>query len=290
MRVARASVEGHHRVLLARTDGPWHVLSGPPGDDPADTAALVETWPAVLAAFTAGQVRPVDLDESTLLCPLVRPGKVLAIGLNYLDHIEETGLATPDRPLLFAKFLNTLAGPYDDVEIDERLTEQGDYEVELAAVIGRRVRRLPEAQGLDAVFGYTVANDISARDAQFSDGQFDRSKSFDGFLPMGPWLTTRDEVSDPQALALRCRVKDEVRQDSSTKQMLFPVAHLVHYLSLGMTLEPGDVLLTGTPSGVGHGRRPPSYLRPGDVVECEVEGLGAIANTIVPSTVSPAPT
>lgn len=281
MRIARARVDGHDRIVVANTTGPWHVLAGPPRDDPADTPALIESWSAVREAFVAGQMRQVDVDESALLCPLVRPGKVLAIGLNYVDHIAETRLATPDRPLLFAKFLNTLAGPYDDVEVDERLTEQGDYEVELAAIIGRRTRRVPERSALDAIFGYTVANDVSARDAQFRDGQFDRSKSFDGFLPIGPWLTTGDQVPDPQALAVRSLVNDEVRQDSSTREMLFPVAHLVHYLSLGMTLEPGDVLLTGTPSGVGHGMRPPSYLRPGDVVGCEVEGLGGILNRIV---------
>ena len=165
--------------------------------------------------------------------------------------------------------------------MDKELTERGDYEVELAVVIGKRTRKVGEDRALDSVFGYTVANDVSARDWQKADGQFDRSKSFDTFCPIGPWITTADEVPDPQGLALRSWVNGELRQDSSTKEMLFDIAHLIHYLSRGMTLEPGDVLLTGTPHGVGFAMEPPRYLAPGDVVECEVEGLGRLRNAVV---------
>ena len=215
------------------------------------------------------------------LRPIVAPTKVLAIGKNYLDHIRETNSKQPERPILFGKFPNSLNDPYGEIIMDPELTEQGDYEVELAVIIGKMTRGVSEQDALDSVFGYTVGNDISARDWQRADGQFDRSKSFDTFCPIGPWITTTDEVPDPQGLALKSWVNGELRQDSSTKEMLFGVAHLIHYLARGMTLEPGDVLLTGTPRGVGSAMKPPRFLVPGDVVECEVEGLGRLRNAVV---------
>ena len=165
--------------------------------------------------------------------------------------------------------------------VDSRLTARADYEVELAVIMGRSTRDVAEADALDHVFGYTVSNDVSARDAQRADRQFGRSKSFDTFCPIGPWITSADRVADPQALGLWTRVNGEPRQDSSTAKMLFSVAYLIHYLARGMTLEPGDVILTGTPSGVGLFMDPPVFLQPGDVVECGVEGLGTIRNVIV---------
>lgn len=220
-------------------------------------------------------------DESELLCPIVRPSKVLAIGLNYMDHIRETNSTAPERPVLFAKFPNALNDPRGAVVMDPDLTEQGDYEAELAVVIGSWTRNVTVEDALDHVFGYAVANDISARDWQFRDPQFSRSKSFDTFCPVGPWITTTDEVSDPQALAIKCWVNGEARQDSSTKEMVFSVAELIAFLARGMTLEPGDVILTGTPHGVGFAMDPPQFLAPGDVVRCEVEGLGSLENAIV---------
>ncbi|MGH2698435.1 MAG: fumarylacetoacetate hydrolase family protein, partial [Actinomycetota bacterium] len=181
----------------------------------------------------------------------------------------------------FGKFPNSLNDPYGRIVMDEQLTEQGDYEVELAVVIGKTTRRVSEENALQSVFGYTVANDVSARDWQKADRQFDRSKSFDTFCPIGPWITTSDEVPDPQGLSLKSWVNGELRQDSSTKEMLFGVAHLIYYLSRGMTLKPGDVILTGTPHGVGFAMDPPRFLAPGDSVECEVEGLGRLSNAVV---------
>ncbi len=221
------------------------------------------------------------LEEVQYLNPIVPPANLMAIGFNYLDHINEAKVPKPENPIVFAKFTNSLNDPYGRIVIDRRLTERGDYEVELAVVIGASTRGISEADALSSVFGYTIANDVSARDWQRADGQFDRSKSFDSFCPVGPWITTADEVPDPQGLPLRSWVNGELRQDSSTKEMLFSVAYLIHYLARGMTLEPGDVILTGTPHGVGSVMDPPRYLEPGDVVTCEVEGLGRIEHEVV---------
>jgi 2-keto-4-pentenoate hydratase/2-oxohepta-3-ene-1,7-dioic acid hydratase in catechol pathway len=223
----------------------------------------------------------VGADGASLGAPLDRPGKILAIGLNYLDHIKETGAKVPDAPLLFGKFPSAITGPYDDVVIDARLTEQADYEVELAVVIGCPTRDIAEIDALDAVAGYCVANDVSSRDNQFRESQWIRSKSFDGFCPIGPWITTADEVPDPHNLALGTTVNGDVRQDSNTKQLLFGVPELVSFLSHGIMLEPGDLILTGTPPGVAVAMEGQPWLVPGDVVRCEVEGLGHLENRLV---------
>ena len=231
--------------------------------------------------------RPVDpavsvgeVETASLLAP-VRPSKIIAIGLNYQDHIDETGLDKPERPLIFAKFPSSLIGPGGDIVLDDSVTQRADWEVELGVVIGERMRDVPESQALDYVFGYTVGNDVSARDVQFGDVQWVRGKSLDTFCPVGPALVTRDEIPDPQALPLRTRVNGEVVQDSSTSLMLFGVAELLSFCSRSFTLEPGDLLLSGTPWGCGEFMDPKRSLQPGDVVETEVEGIGTLRNPVV---------
>jgi 2-keto-4-pentenoate hydratase/2-oxohepta-3-ene-1,7-dioic acid hydratase in catechol pathway len=210
-----------------------------------------------------------------------RPGKIVCVGLNYLDHIRESGAEPPAEPLIFAKFPSAVIGAGDPIPIDESLTKRVDWEVELAVVIGRTARRVERAAALDHVFGYTVANDVSARDLQFGDGQWVRGKSLDGFCPLGPEVVTADEIPDPQALALRTTVNGEVMQDSSTAEMVFGVAELIAFCSRSFTLEPGDVMLTGTPWGCGEFMDPPRSLHPGDVVEVSIEGIGSLRNPVV---------
>jgi 5-carboxymethyl-2-hydroxymuconate isomerase len=258
-------------------DGGWVLLSQV-GIEAAETADVIAQQDAIASAVAGARSGSAEL---SLRCPVVRPTKVLAIGLNYMDHIRETGAAVPERPVLFAKFPNTLNDPFGPIVVDAALTEKADYEVELAVVIGKRTRGVSKADALEHVFGYAVGNDVSARDWQFADPQFDRSKGFDTFCPIGPWITTADEVPDPQALAIRSWVNGEARQDSSTKEMVHAVAELIEFLSRGMTLEAGDVIVTGTPHGVGFAMNPPRFLAPGDVVRCEIEGLGAIENPCV---------
>jgi 5-carboxymethyl-2-hydroxymuconate isomerase len=220
-----------------------------------------------------------DAVAGELAAPL-QPGKIVAIGLNYLDHIRESNLPQPAQPLVFAKFPSSVTGPNDPIVVDTKLTAQVDWEVELCVVVGRRMRAVSVNAALDYVFGFTVGNDVSARDVQFSESQWTRGKSFDTFCPVGPVVVTADEIPDPQVLALRTRVNGEVMQDSSTAQMLFGVAELLAFCSRSFTLEPGDLLLTGTPWGCGYFMDPPRALQVGDVVECEVERIGVLRNPV----------
>jgi 2-keto-4-pentenoate hydratase/2-oxohepta-3-ene-1,7-dioic acid hydratase in catechol pathway len=226
---------------------------------------------------TAGAPRP--LEEVRLLAPVPRPGKIICVGLNYRDHARETGQAIPEEPVLFSKYANSVVGPGADVVVPGE-AEKIDYEAELAVVVGRRASRVPAADALDHVAGYACANDVSSRSLQFRSSQWLLGKAIDTFLPLGPFLVTADEVPDPQALGIRCLVNDEVRQSSDTGQMVFGVAELVSFISRTLTLEPGDVLVTGTPSGVGMAADPPRFLQPGDRMRVEVDGLGALDNTV----------
>ena len=199
---------------------------------------------------------------------------MICIGLNYSDHAAETGAAVPSEPIIFMKATSAVCGPNDPIIIP-RGSEKTDWEVELAVVIGKRAKYVAEAQAMDHVAGYCICNDVSERAFQTErQGQWTKGKSADNFGPLGPWLVTRDEVADPQALPMWLTVNGAKRQDGSTKTMVYGVAHLVSYLSQFMTLEPGDVISTGTPPGVGMGMKPPTYLKAGDVVELGIEGLG----------------
>jgi acylpyruvate hydrolase len=222
---------------------------------------------------------PRPLAEVKLLAPVPRPGKIICVGLNYRDHAKETGKAVPTEPILFPKFANSVVGPGAEVLVPPEADEI-DYEAELAVVIGRRASRVAAADALDHVAGYTCANDVSSRSLQFLSGQWLLGKAIDTFLPLGPWLVTADEVPDPQALGIRCLVNDELLQDSSTSEMVFGVAELVSYTSRTLTLEPGDLLVTGTPAGVGMAADPPRYLRAGDRMRVEIDGLGELENTV----------
>jgi 2-keto-4-pentenoate hydratase/2-oxohepta-3-ene-1,7-dioic acid hydratase in catechol pathway len=210
-----------------------------------------------------------------------RPGKIVAIGLNYLDHIREAGLPAPERPLVFTKFTTSVIGDGDPIVIDRELTERVDWEVELAVVVGREMRAVPAGRALDHVLGYTVANDVSARDLQFSDGQWVRAKSLDTFCPLGPVLVPAAEIPDPQSLGLRTRVNGETVQDSHTSEMVFGVAELLAFCSHSFTLERGDVVLTGTPWGCGEFMDPRRSLADGDVVEVEIDRIGTLRNPVV---------
>lgn len=218
------------------------------------------------------------LSRVTAVAPL-NPGKIIAIGRNYADHAAETGSDLPKVPLIFAKLTNSIISTGEAITWNTSITKEVDWEVELAVVIGKMAKNVPEEKALDYVFGYTVANDVSARDLQLRiDAQWTRGKSLDTFCPLGPYIVTRDEIADPQNLNLKTTVNDEVVQDSNTKFMIFNVAHLISYISRSITLEPGDLILTGTPSGVGEGMKPPRYLKDGDVVTCSIEGIGEITN------------
>lgn len=279
MKLARTVIDGDGQFVVSQDGEAWLPLDRL-GLDLPDTAAVIAHWDEILKLADSHDFE-LHVDPRALLSPVVRPSKVLCIGLNYMDHIRETDAQKPERPVVFAKYPNAVNDPYGDIVVDDRLTSQGDYEVELAVIMGTNTRWTDESSALDAVFGFAVANDVSARDLQRSDAQFSRSKSMDTFCPIGPWITTADEVPDPQDLRLRSWVNDELRQDSTTGEMLFTAAALIEFLSRTMTLEPGDVILTGTPHGVGFAMDPPRFLQPGDVVRCEVEDLGVIENRVV---------
>jgi 2,4-diketo-3-deoxy-L-fuconate hydrolase len=222
----------------------------------------------------------VALEEVHLHAPITRPGKIVAIGLNYVDHAEETGQPIPEVPVVFGKYPNTIIGPGEPIRIPP-IASQIDYEAELTIVIGRRARNVSEDEAMEYVFGYTNANDVSARDLQFSEGgQWTRSKSIDTFCPVGPYIATRDEIPDPHNLYIRCILNGEVVQDGHTSKMIFSVAEMVSFLSQGMTLEPGDLIITGTPPGVGMARAPQLWMKPGDEVSIEIEGLGTLTNPV----------
>jgi 2-keto-4-pentenoate hydratase/2-oxohepta-3-ene-1,7-dioic acid hydratase in catechol pathway len=237
------------------------------------------SWERVLAGEPVAAVNgTIPLAEATLLVPTSRPGKIVCVGLNYLDHCRETNTPIPERPLLFCKFTTAIANPGSEIVWSTALTTEVDFEAELAVVIGRHCRRVTEAEALSYVAGYTAANDVSARDIQMGDGQWVRGKSLDSFCPLGPVLVTADEIPDPQALAIRSLLNGRLMQNSHTREMIFSVANLIAFCSQAFTLEPGDIILTGTPHGVGLGRTPKVYMQDGDVIVVEIEGIGRLEN------------
>jgi 2-keto-4-pentenoate hydratase/2-oxohepta-3-ene-1,7-dioic acid hydratase in catechol pathway len=249
----------------------------------ADVAGLLRDGvdPSTLAR---GATRA--LESTTLEAPL-HPGKIVAIGLNYHRHASESGVEAPTSPLIFAKFPSSVTGPTDEIVIDRDVTQSVDWEAELGVVVGSAMRNVPAERVLEHVFGYTVVNDVTARDAQSGDGQWIRGKSMDTFCPLGPVVVTRDEIPDPQALRVWAAVNGELMQDASTADMIFPVAELLAYCSRNFTLKPGDLVITGTPWGVGVVRDPPLSLQAGDLLETGVDGIGSLANPVVEASGAP---
>jgi ureidoglycolate lyase len=246
----------------------------------ADMIELIARWPSLerevrnLAAAASGSLALADVH---LQAPIRRPGKIMAIGLNYADHIAESGLGTPEHQIWFSKASTAANGPYDPIEVP-RVSQALDYEAEMVAVIGAGGRHIAKADAAKAVFGYCVGNDATERAWQHRTPQWVIGKSFDTHAPFGPWITTADAVPDPHALGIRCLVNGEVRQDSNTRHLVFNVWDQIEHLSQAMTLEPGDLIFTGTPGGIGAAMKPMRFLKDGDRVRIEIDGLGAIDN------------
>lgn len=245
---------------------------------------LITNWhdlEAEVGRISAEASHPIALSGVRLLAPVARPGKIMAIGLNYADHIAESGQATPEQQVWFSKAVTSVNGPYDPIQIP-KVSPYVDYEAELVAVIGKGGRHIAASDAAAAVFGYCVGNDVTERAWQNRTPQWVLGKSFDSHAPFGPWITTADELTDPHNLDIRCLVNGEARQSSNTSQLVFNVWAQVEQLSQAMTLEPGDVIFTGTPGGVGAAMKPMQFLKAGDVVRVEIDGLGAIENHCEP--------
>ncbi|NJO35125.1 MAG: fumarylacetoacetate hydrolase family protein [Rhodospirillales bacterium] len=265
------------------------------GDDIVSLAPIADRYPTMLSIVAGGDqalsaarqvlasgAAALALKDAHLLAPIETPGKYLAIGMNYAKHLEEAdrlGVGRSKHQVWFNKQTTCIAGPYDP--IDPGVTEKLDYEVELGVVIGKPAKKVSEADAQDHVFGYFVANDVSARDWQFHSATFTMGKSFDTHGPIGPWIVTADEVANPHELDLRCFVNGEQRQSNNTANMIANIWQQISYLSTAFTLQSGDLIATGTPEGVGVGMEPQKFLQPGDVVRCEVDGIGAIENKVI---------
>ncbi|RME82590.1 MAG: FAA hydrolase family protein [Caldilineae bacterium] len=247
--------------------------------DHVQPVAATDLFQIIAGEGTDPAGTPIPLTDVRVLAPL-RPPKIICVGQNYMDHCREQNVEPPKKPLLFSKYPTCVIGPDEPIRWPKGLTEQVDFEVELGVIIGRRARLIPEEDALDVVFGYVPVVDVSARDLQFGDGQWMRGKSLDTFCPLGPVVVTRDEVPDPQNIPLKTRVNGITYQDSNTSEMIFSVAHLISYMSQAFTLEPGDLILTGTPHGVGVFRDPPVFLQPGDILEVEVGDFGILRNPV----------
>jgi len=279
-----------------------HALTIIGPDQMQDLIAKYETWKILLQSImdkvagrrfsevkTFASIGAVHiLNDVELAAPIPRPHKnIMCLGLNYAEHAKESAEAhgrtanLPEHPIIFTKAPTTANGPYGDIVIDATVSEQVDWEAELAVVIGKMGKNIREENALDYVFGYTVLNDVTARDLQNQHRQYFKGKSIDGYCPMGPWIVTADEVADPQQLPIRLRVNGVIKQESNTSMMIFNIRQIIAILSRGMTLEPGDIISTGTPGGVGFARNPPEFLKAGDVVETEIEGIGTMRNRVV---------
>lgn len=251
---------------------------------PAGLLELIEAGDSCLTALAALQradVRPIAPRDVRLLAPIPRPRKnIFCIGKNYVDHVQEMSGKLPPHPVVFSKAPTTVIGPEAEIDGHPSVTRQLDYEGELAVVIGKRAKSVKEQDAYECVFGYTIVNDVTARDKQQQHGQWFLGKNFDSFCPMGPVLVHKSALADPHKLRLETRVNGETRQSANTAQMIFRIPRLIAVITEGVTLEPGDIIATGTPSGVGKGFTPPRYLKAGDLVEVEIEGIGVLRNRV----------
>ncbi|MEP6900200.1 MAG: fumarylacetoacetate hydrolase family protein [Actinomycetota bacterium] len=230
-------------------------------------------------AIAANYFKKIKRAEIEICAPVPRPGKIICIGLNYRDHAAESGMAIPTSPIIFSKFATCVIGANQPILLP-KASEQVDYEAEFAFIIGRRAKNVKGEEAMNYVFGYTNFNDVSARDFQFSDGQWTRGKSCDTFAPMGEFIATTDEIADPHNLRIQFRLNGQTLQDSNTAQLIFKIPELIEFLSKSITLEPGDIIATGTPPGVGFARKPPVFMKEGDTAEVEIEGLGILTNQV----------
>lgn len=240
---------------------------------------MFNDWTNEVMAYQKDLEYDTSLDAVELLAPLPNPPTIICLAFNYYDHAKDAGLMPSDEPVIFIKPRTTLNSPYSDI-ICPPFVKRLDYEAEIAVVIGKRTKAVSEEEALNSVFGYMIMHDVSARDIQFKDKQFTRGKGIDTFAPCGPWITTKDEISDPQNLAITTRVNDEVRQNSSSLNMVIPIKRIISSLSSVMTIEAGDIISTGTPAGVAMSMADPKYLKNGDIVEIAIEKLGKIRNRV----------
>ena len=281
MKLATFEVDGRERIGAVLDSGIVELT----GDGlPTGMIELITRWPTLSekVARLAAESKPrYQLGDVHLLAPVPRPQKILAIGLNYADHIAESGAATPERQIWFSKLPNAVNGPYDPIEMP-KASSAIDYEAELVFVIGKRCRHVAKEKAHEVIFGYAAGNDISVRDWQFHTPQWLIGKSFDSHAPFGPWIVTADEIGDPHALGIRCLVNGETRQNSNTKNLVFNCFDQIAYLSQAMTLEPGDIVFTGTPGGVGQSMKPPKLLKSGDTVRVEIDRIGFLSAKMVP--------
>lgn len=280
MKLLRYRQAGEVHLGVTRAD---HIVALDALSFPTMTAIIEAGHGALdqIRDYVTSAVSDLTIADVELLAPIERPGKYLAIGMNYGKHLDEAdrlGVARSSHQVWFNKQTTCLSGPFDT--IDPGVTEKLDYEVELGVVIGKTAKNVTEANARDYVFGYCVANDVSARDWQFHSSTFTMGKSFDTHGPIGPWIVTADEIADPHALELRCYVNDALRQRNNTGGMIANIWQQIAYLSTAFTLEVGDLIATGTPEGVGVGMDPPQFLKPGDIVRCEIDGIGTIENKV----------
>jgi 2-keto-4-pentenoate hydratase/2-oxohepta-3-ene-1,7-dioic acid hydratase in catechol pathway len=283
MKLVRYATKSGNSLGIVKNDGVidlpkhWPALRD-------DMITLIEMWPDIAPALpnlVADTATDVALADVHLLAPVARPGKILAIGLNYADHIQETGQQTPPHQIWFTKAVTSINPPFAPVELP-MASAQVDYEAELVVIIGQRCKHVAKERAPQVIFGYCAGNDVSVRDWQLRTSQWVMGKSFDTHAPIGPWIVTPDEIGDPHALGIRCLVNGEQRQSSNTRHLIFNVFDQIAHLSSAMTLEPGDVIFTGTPGGVGLAMKPPHWLNAGDKVRVEIDRIGAIEATMRP--------